>query len=81
MANKTYSIQINGLQESIKAVDALSASLESLEKKIKALEGKAVNVGSKVSSGGGEKSSSKAALSEEEKLERQNAQIDEKRVA
>ena len=81
MANKTYSIQINGLQESIKAVDALSASLESLEKKIKALEGKAVNVGSKVSSGGGEKSSSKAALSEEEKLERQIAQIDEKRVA
>ena len=81
MANKTYSIQINGLQESIKAVDALTASLESLEKKIKALEGKAVNIGSKVSSGGGEKSSSKAALSEEEKLERQIAQIDEKRVA
>ena len=80
MANKTYSIQINGLQESIKAVDALSASLESLEKKIKALEGKAVNVGSN-SSGGGSKSSSKAALSEEEKLERQIAQIDEKRVA
>lgn len=81
MANKTYSIQINGLQESIKAVDSLNASLENLEKKIKALEGKAVNVGSKVSSGGGEKSSSKAALSEEEKLERQIAQIDEKRVA
>ena len=80
MANKTYSIQINGLQESIKAVDSLNASLENLEKKIKALEGKAVNVGSN-SSGGGSKSSSKAALSEEEKLERQIAQIDEKRVA
>lgn len=80
MANKTYSIQINGLQESIKAVDSLNASLGNLEKKIKALEGKAVNVGSN-SSGGGSKSSSKAALSEEEKLERQIAQIDEKRVA
>ena len=81
MANiKTYSIQINGLQESVKAVDALNSSLAILEKRIKALEGKAVSVGSKTS-GGGSKASSKSALSEEEKLEKQIAQIDEKRVA
>ena len=55
MANKIYSIQINGLQESVKAVDALSASLDNLDKKIKALEGKAVKIGS---TGGDSKSSS-----------------------
>lgn len=80
MANKTYSIQINGLQESIKAVDALNSSLGELDKKIKALEGKAVKIGS-TSSGGGSKSSSTGALSEEEKIQKQIAQIEEKRIA
>ena len=81
MANiKTYSIQINGIQESVKAVDALSASLDNLEKKIKSLEGKAVNIGSKVS-GGDSKSSSTGALSEEAKLEKQIVQLEEKRIA
>lgn len=76
MANiKTYSIQINGIKESTAAVDALSASLDNLDKKIKSMEGKSVGVGSKA---GG---ASKSALSEEEKLEKQIAQIDEKRVA
>lgn len=81
MANiKTYSIQINGIQESVKAVDALSASLDNLEKKIKSLENKTVNIGSKVS-GGDSKSSSTGALSEEAKLEKQIVQLEEKRIA
>lgn len=80
MANKTYSIVINGLQESIKAVDALNSSLGELDKKIKALEGKAVKVGS-TSSGGGSKSSSTGALSEEEKIQKQIEQLEEKRIA
>ena len=78
MANKIYSIQINGLQESVKAVDALSASLDNLDKKIKALEGKAVKIGS---TGGDSKSSSTSALSEEEKIQKQIEQIEEKRLS
>ena len=81
MANqRTYSITINGLTESVKAVDALNDSLKNLEERIKSLEGKTVNVGAK-SSGGGSKSSSTSALSEEEKLEKQIAQLEEKRIA
>ena len=51
MANgiKTYQIEINGLKESADAVKVLNAELDSLEKRIKALEGKAINVGSKTS--------------------------------
>lgn len=81
MANqRTYSITINGLTESVKAVDALNDSLKNLEERIKSLEGKTVNVGAK-SSGGGSKSSSTSALSEEAKLEKQIAQLEEKRIA
>ena len=82
MANgvKTYQIKINGLQESISAVESLNNQLSQLDKQIKAVENKVVNVSSK-SSGGGSKSSSTSSLSEEEKLEKQIAQIEEKRVA
>ena len=76
-AQKVYQIQINGLTESVKAVDALNESLKTLEARIKALEGKSVSVGSK-SSGVSSKSSS---LSEEEKLQRQIEQLEEKRIA
>ena len=79
-AQKVYSIQINGLTESVKAVDALNESLKNLESRIKALEGKSVKVGAS-SSGGGTKSSSTSSLSEEEKLEKQIAQLEEKRIA
>lgn len=79
-AQKVYSIQINGLTESVKAVDALNESLKNLESRIKALEGKSVKVGAS-SSGGGSKSSSTSSLSEEEKLEKQIAQLEEKRIA
>ncbi len=81
MANtKEYKIVINGLQESISAVESLNKQLSQLDKQIKAVENKVVNVSSK-SSGGGSKSSSTSSLSEEEKLEKQIAQIEEKRVA
>ena len=81
MANgvKTYQIQINGITESVKAVESLNKELNELEARIKALEGKSVGV--KASGGGGGSSSSKASLSEEEKLAKQIEQIDAKRVA
>lgn len=79
-AQKVYQIQINGLTESVKAVDALNESLKTLEARIKALEGKTVSVGSS-SSGGGSKSTSTSSLSEEAKLEKQIQQLEEKRVA
>lgn len=79
MANtKEYKIVINGIQESIDAVKSLNTQLDSLESRIKSLEGKAVGI---KTSGGGSKTSSTSSLSEEEKLERQIAQLDEKRVA
>lgn len=81
MANiKQYKIEINGLTESVKAVDALNDSLKQLEGRINALQGKAINVGSK-SSDGGAKASSKSSLSEEEKIQKQIEQLEEKRIA
>lgn len=76
---KEYKIVINGLSESVKAVDALNKSLDALDSKIKSLEGKVINVGAKVSAVGS--SGSKSSLSEEEKLAKQIEQIDAKREA
>ncbi len=82
MANqRIYTVTINGLTESVKAVDALNESLKTLEARIKALEGKSVSVGSKSSGGGSSKASSTSSLSEEEKLEQQIEKLDAKRVA
>jgi hypothetical protein len=68
MANiKTYQIVINGIEQSISAVDALNKQLDALEKKIDALQGKAVNAASS-SSGGGSRT---AELSDEDKLLKQ----------
>lgn len=74
---KVYQIQINGISESINAVDALNKQLDTLEKRIKTLEGKNVKVGA--SSSGSKASTS--SMNEEEKLAKQIAQIDEKRKA
>lgn len=49
---KIYSIQINGIDQSIKQVDALSDSLQFLDKKIKELESRSVSVTSKTSGSG-----------------------------
>lgn len=64
---KVYQIQINGVQESIKAVDTLNNSLQALDKKIKELESKTVNV----STDGGSKSSSSSVLSQDVALQKE----------
>lgn len=82
MANtKEYQIKINGLTESINAVESLNKQLDNLEQKMKAINS------SKVSTGGGSSASrgSNNALSEEErvqkeinKLKEQGQQLDAK---
>jgi DNA repair exonuclease SbcCD ATPase subunit len=76
MANtKEYKIVINGLQESINAVESLNKQLDNLEQRINALQAKNVSIGT------GSKGTSKSSLSEEEKLAKQIEQIDAKREA
>lgn len=74
---RSYEIVINGVKESVDAIDSLNKQLDALEKKIDSLSSKAVNVSA--SSNGTGKKSSVSALSEEEKLTRQILQLDEKR--
>lgn len=74
---RTYQIEINGIKESVAAVESLNKQLNELENRIKALEKSNVKVGTSSSSGGGSKSS----LNEEEKLAKQIASIDAKREA
>ena len=50
---KIYSIQINGIDQSIKQVDALSDALQFLDKKIKELESRSVSITSSNNGGGG----------------------------
>lgn len=80
MANtKEYKIVINGISESINAVESLNKKLQDLEQRINAISKQSVSI---KSSGGGSSSTSKASsLSEEEKLEKQILQLDEKREA
>ena len=81
MANtKTYSIKINGIQESIDAIESLNEKLFQLEQRIKTIESKSINIKGSASSGGGStRTSNASALSEEEKLAKQIEQIDKKR--
>ena len=82
MANtKEYQIKINGLTESISAVESLNKQLDNLEQKMKTISS------TKVSTGGGSSASrgSNSALSEEErvqkeinKLKEQGQQLDAK---
>lgn len=65
---KVYQISINGIEYSIKQVDALSDSLQFLDKKIKELESRSVNVSSTTSKGGG---SNERALQSEDQLLKQ----------
>ena len=64
---KIYSIQINGIEQSIKQVDALSDALQFLDKKIKELESRNVSVTS-TQSGNGNRN---ADLQTEDKLLKQ----------
>lgn len=77
---KKFKIEINGIQESIDAVDKLNKQLGWLEEEIDKLSKKSVNVKAS-GSGGGSKSSSTSSLSEEERLAKQIEQIDSKREA
>lgn len=78
---KSYKIEINGIKESINAVESLNEKLFQLEQRIKTIESKSINIKGSTSSDGGSKSSSINALSEEEKLAKQIEAIDAKRVA
>lgn len=66
---KIYSIQINGIDQSIKQVDALSDALQFLDKKIKELESRSVSITSSNSGVGG--GNRVAELSTEDKLLKQ----------
>lgn len=69
MENKrTYTIEINGIDQSIKQVDALSDALQFLDKKIKELESRSVSITSSNSGGGGNRT---AELNTEDKLLKQ----------
>lgn len=69
MENKrTYTIEINGIEQSIKQVDALSDALQFLDKKIKDLESRSVSVTSSNNGGGGNRT---AELNTEDKLLKQ----------
>lgn len=65
---KIYTIQINGIDQSIKQVDALSDALQFLDKKIKELESRSVSITSSSSSSGGGRT---AELNTEDKLLKQ----------
>lgn len=79
MAQKTYSIVINGVQESIDAVSSLNKQLEALESRIQNLSSKSVKVGS--SSGGGSLSEEEAVQREINKLKKEGQTLDAKIVA
>lgn len=65
---KIYTIQINGIDQSIKQVDALSDALQFLDKKIKEMESRSVSVTASNNGGGGNRT---AELNTEDKLLRQ----------
>lgn len=65
---KTFSIVINGIQESVKAVDALSDALSFLEQRMKAVQSSTVSVGGSSGSGGSTRTS---ALKQEDTLLKQ----------
>lgn len=70
---KIYSIQINGIDQSIKQVDALSDALQFLDKKIKELESRNVSV----SSSNGGNGNRNADLQTEDKLLKQIQQTEQ----
>lgn len=85
MANtKEYKIVINGVQESINAVEALNQQLNALEKRIKTLESSNVKVNATSKGGGGNASAlnEEAAVQREiNKLKQEGATLDAKIAA
>lgn len=70
---KTYQIVINGIQESIDAVESLNRQLDALEKRIGALSSKSVNLNGSTGKNGG--------LDAESKLQRQIINQEDKIIA
>lgn len=68
MNEKTYTIKINGLQESISAVESLNKQLDNLEKRMNAVNATKM---SSPSGGGGGRSSNVSVLSEEEVVQKE----------
>ena len=78
MANtKTYKIVINGVQESINAVDSLNKSLKDLEERIKVLENKNLKL-TGTSTGGKTDARASKQLQEQSKLEKQILETEKK---
>ena len=75
---KIYTIQINGIQQSIDGVESLKKSLDSLDSRIKELQSAKVEVNTTVQEPKQTRTSNTAALSEEDKLLKQIAQTEEK---
>ena len=67
---RTYSIAINGVNESINAVDSLLKKLNELEQRINTLSGKTVSVGASTSGAKGGGGGNASALSAEEKVQK-----------
>lgn len=78
---KVYQIQINGIKESVNAIESLNKVLDELDKRIKELEKKNINVNTNSNAGGGTSQTHTTVTSEEEKLAQQIAAIDAKREA
>ena len=78
---KVYQIQINGIKESVNAIESLNKVLDELDKRIKELEKKNINVNTNTNAGGGTSQTHTTVTSEEEKLAQQIAAIDAKREA
>ena len=78
MANtKTYRIVVNGVQESINAVDSLNKSLKDLEERIKVLENKNLKLTGTATGGKTDAKASKQ-LQEQSKLEKQILETEKK---
>ena len=73
---RTFSIVINGLKESIDYVDSLNQQLDGLERRLNNLQGKTINI-----SGGGASLPKASELSEIEKIEKEIAKVQEKQAA
>ncbi len=79
---KIYSIQINGITESVKQVDVLNNALKNLEERIKTLDKSSVNVGASGGKGNASALSEEAAVQKEiNKLKQEGATLDAKIVA
>lgn len=72
----TFLIEINGLKESISAVESLNAQLDGIEKRLDAISKMSINVNTSKSSRGGSE-----GLEAEEKLQRQIINAEDKIIA